>query len=79
MTVAVTNLTPEKLFLRAKENVNRVTMYYVTEEDIIIHKRTLNLKVCYSGVQTAPGAHSYHCFIPDGDSLVTKRISSDNK
>ena len=28
-------------------------------------------------MQTVPGASSYHCFIPDGDSLVMKRISSD--
>ena len=37
-------LTPEKLFVRAKENINRVAMYYVTEEDII-HKRTYNLSL----------------------------------
>ena len=37
-------MTPEKLFVRAKENINRVAMYYVTEEDII-HKRTYNLSL----------------------------------
>ena len=52
-------------------------MYYVTEEDIISHKRKYDLKVCYNGVQTVPGTCSYHCFIPDGDSLIMKRISSD--
>ena len=48
-------------------------MYYVTEEDIISPKRNYDLKVCYSGVQTVPGTRSYHCFIPDGDSLIMKR------
>ena len=52
-------------------------MYYVTEEDIISPKRNYDLKVCYSGVQIVPGTRSYHCFIPDGDSLIMKRISSD--
>ena len=70
-------MTPEQLFLWAKENINGVTMYYVTEEDIISHKRKYDLKVCYNGVQTVPGTCSYHCFIPDGDSLIMKRISSD--
>ena len=28
-------------------------------------------------MQTVPGTCSYHCFIPDGDSLIMKRISSD--
>ena len=52
-------------------------MYYVTEEDIISHKRKYDLKVCYNGVQTVPGTCSYHCFIPDGDSLIMKRITSN--
>ena len=42
-------------------------MYYVTEEDIIIHKRKYDLKVRYNGVQTVPRKYNYHCFIPDGD------------
>ena len=49
----------------------------VTEEDIISHEGKYDLKVCYNGVQTVPGTRSYHCFIPDGDSLIMKRISSD--
>ena len=58
-------LTPEQLFLWAKENINGVTMYYVTEEeDIISHKRKYDIKVCYNGVQTVPGTCNYHCFIP---------------
>ena len=48
-----------------------------TEEDIIIHTRKYDIKVCYNGVQTVHGTHSYCCFIPDGDSLIIKRISSD--
>ena len=54
LRAAVTNqiLTPEQLFLWAKENINGVTMYYVTEEDIVSHEGKYNLKVCYSGVQT---------------------------
>ena len=36
-------LTPEQLFLWAKENINGVTMYYVTEEDIISHERKYDL------------------------------------
>ena len=51
-------------------------MYYVTEEDNS-HERKYDLKVYYNGVQTVPGTRSYHCFIPDGDSLIMKRISSD--
>ena len=54
LRAAVTNqiLTSEQFFLWAKENIN-VTMYYVTEEDIInSHKRKYDLKVCYHGVQT---------------------------
>ena len=43
-------LTPEQLFLSAKENINGVTMYYVTEEENISHKRKYDLKVCYNGV-----------------------------
>ena len=79
LRAAVTNqiLTSEQLFLWAKENINGVTMYYVTEEDIISHERKYDLKVRYNGVQTVPGICSYHCFIPDGDSLIMKRISSD--
>ena len=69
--------TPEQLFLWAKENLNGAIMYYVTEEDIISHERKYDLKVRYNEVQTAPGTHSYHCFIPDGDSLIMKRISND--
>ena len=52
-------------------------MYYVTEECIISQERIYDVKVCYNGVQTVPGTRSYHCFIPNGDSLVMKRISSD--
>ena len=79
LRAAVTNqiLTPEQLFLWAKENINGVTMQYVTEEDIISHEGKYDLKVCYNGVQTVPGTRSYHCFIPDGDSLIMERISSD--
>ena len=51
-------------------------MYHVTGEDIISHKRKY-LKVCYNRVQTVQGTSNYHCFIPDGDSLIMKRISSD--
>ena len=36
-------LTPEQLFLWAKENINGVTMYYVTDEDIISHERKYDL------------------------------------
>ena len=43
-------------------------MYYVTEEDIISHKRKYDLKIHDNGVQTVLGTHSFHCFIPDGDS-----------
>ena len=79
LRAAVTNqiLTPEQLFLWAKENINGMTRYYVTEEDIISHERKYDLKVCCNGVQTVPGTRSYHCFIPDGDSLIMERISSD--
>ena len=79
LRAAVTNqiLTSEQLFLWAKENINGVTMYYVTEEDIISHERKYDLKVHYNEVQTVPGTRSYHCFIPDGYSLVMKRNSSD--
>ena len=79
LRVTVTNqiLTPEQLFLWAKENINGVTMYYVTEEDIISHKRKHDLKACYNGVQTVLGTCTYHFFIPDGDSLIMKRISVD--
>ena len=66
-------LTSEQPFLWAKGNVNGVTMYYVTEEDIMSHKRKYDLKVCYNGVQTVPGTHSYHCCIPDRDSVIMKR------
>ena len=52
-------------------------MYYVTEEDIISHKRKHDLKVCYNGVQTVLGICSHHFFIPDGDSLIMKRMSVD--
>ena len=52
-------------------------MYYVTEEDIISHKRKHDLKACYNGVQTVLGTCSYHFFIPDGDSPIMKRISVD--
>ena len=56
LRAAVTNqiLTPEQLFLWANENINGVTMYYVTREDIIGHKKKYDLKVYYNGVQTAP-------------------------
>ena len=66
MRAAVTNqiLTPEQLFLWAKENINGVTMYYVQNKE-----RKYDLKVLYNGVQTVPGTRSYHCFIPNGDSL----------
>ena len=49
----------------------------VTEEGIISHEGKYDLKVCSNGMQTVPGTRSYHCFIPDGDSLIMKRISSD--
>ena len=52
---------------------NGVTMYYVTEEDIIRHGRKYDLNVCYNGVQTVPGTRSYHCFTPHGDSLIMKK------
>ena len=47
LTAAVTNqiLTPKQLFLWAKEIINGVTMYYVTEENLISHKRKYDLKV----------------------------------
>ena len=70
-------LIHEQLFLWAKENINGVAMYYVTEEDIISHERKYDLKVFSNGVQTVPGTRSCHCFIPDGDSVIMKRISSD--
>ena len=35
-------------------------MYYVTEEDIVSQERRYDVKVCYNGVQTEPGTHSYH-------------------
>ena len=37
LRAAVTDqiLTPEQLFLSAKQNINGVTMYYITKEDII--------------------------------------------
>ena len=74
LTAAVTNqiLTSEQLFLWAKENINGVTIYYVTEEGIISYERKYNLKVCYNGVQTVPGTRSYHCLMKR-----MKRISSD--
>ena len=65
------------LFVRAKEKANGVAMFYVTEEDVIVHTRKYDLKVCYNGVQAVPGTHSYRCFIPDGDFFIIKRISSD--
>ena len=79
LRAAVTNqiLTPEKLFLWAKENINGVTIYYVTEQDITGQERKYDLKVRYNGVQTVPGTCSYHCFIPDVDSLIMKRMSSN--
>ena len=79
LRAAVTDqiLTPEQLFLWAKENINSVTMYYVTEGDIISHEGKYDLKVCYNGEQTVPGTCSHHYFIPDGDSLIVTRISSD--
>ena len=45
LRAAVTNqiLTLEQLFLRANENINGVTMYYVNKEDIISHKRKYDL------------------------------------
>ena len=43
----------------------------------ISHERKYDLKVCYNGVQMVSGTLSYHCFIPDGDSLIMKRISND--
>ena len=57
LKAAVTNqiLTSEKLFLCAKENINGVTMYYVTEEDMISHERKYDSKVCYNGKQTVLG------------------------
>ena len=79
LRAAVTDqiLTPEQLFVWAKENINGVTVYYFTEEDIINHEGKYDLKVCCNGVQAVPGTRSYHCFIPDGDSLTMKRILSD--
>ena len=52
-------------------------MYYVTEEDIVGHERMYDLKDRYNGVQTVPGTCSYHCFIPERDSLIMKTIPSD--
>ena len=34
-------LTPEQLFLWAKENINGMTMYYVTEEEIITRRENM--------------------------------------
>ena len=34
-------LTPEQLFLWAKENINGMTMYYVTEEEIITQRENM--------------------------------------
>ena len=36
------------LALWANKNINSMTMYYITEEDIISHKRKYDLKVCYN-------------------------------
>ena len=79
LRAAVTNqiLTLEQLFLRANENINGVTMYYVNKEDIISHKRKYDLEFHYNGVQTVPGKCSYRCFIPDGGSVLMKRVSSN--
>ena len=57
LRAAVTNqiLTPQQLFLWAKENINDVTMSYVTEEDIISHKRKYDLKV----LQWSPNCTRY--------------------
>ena len=29
------------------------------------------------GMRTVPGTRSYHCFVPDGEKLFLRRISSD--
>ena len=34
-------LRPEQLFLWAKENINGMTMYYVTEEEIITQRENM--------------------------------------
>lgn len=79
LTVTLDNqiLTPTELFTWANDNISGVKMFFISEEDIINHKETFQLNERYNGVKTVPGTRSYHCFIPDVDVLMMKRISAD--
>ncbi|XP_065679132.1 uncharacterized protein LOC136093883 [Hydra vulgaris] len=79
LRAAITNqiLTPQDLFTWAQKNIKGVNIFYPLSDDINNHETTFNLQKQYEGMRTVSGTRSYQCFVPDGEKLFLRRISSD--
>ena len=72
-----TEYWPEYSFNWCKENISGVSFIYVSA-DVKNHSLLIGLEKHYKSASTAPGARSYHCFIPTcTNELQLKRISAN--
>ena len=71
-------ITPEDLYCWAKNNIKRVTLFYVPSIEIIEYERKFALESQYSSASTVDGTRPYHFFIPQSNGwLIMKCISID--
>lgn len=68
----------ERVMEFCQSRIEKISFYLLRKEHLSVCRQ--NLESRFSQAKTVPGTRSFHCFLPQSETVIaTKRISSDTK